>query len=129
MSADEPSRKRRRELAFPRYRDVTCEIVNVTKVMCTTPYVFCRDDDDGDWSLRLILLNGEFLIHQMAPHDPHATMHPIHQVMVKVPVNEAAREELPEHYYGYCIRYLGPSLTTISSWALSMAAQRLHYTL
>ena len=122
-----PGIKRKRSGSFPRYRDASYEVVNVTRVKTTAPHVLCRNDWDGDWSLQVIFVAEECLIDFWGVFRDYDSQHTIHQVRVKVPANAAARQELPEHYFGYCHRYLGSNPNTVSAWAVSTIAQRLNF--
>ena len=113
----------------PRYRDVTCDIVNVTKVMTMTPYILRRDDFDGDWRLQVLVMSTECIMQLVPPLVPNSSSQVVHRAIVRFPANDAAKQELTEHYSGHCLRYLGSSRECISAWSLSIIAGRLGFTI
>ena len=111
---------------MPRYKDVPLEIVILSPTREQVLNIVYRDDESGDWTLAMIMvIEDSFIASVLAPFDPGLEWYTIHQVMVKIPDNEEARNEMNINLLGLCHRYMGTSPSSLSRFALWHIAERV----
>ena len=111
---------------MPRYKDVPLEIVILTPTREQVLNIVYRDQESGDWTLGMtMVIEDSFIASMLAPFDPGLEWYTIHQVMVKIPDNEEARNEMNINLLGLCHRYMGTSPSSLSRFALWHIAERV----
>ena len=122
-------RKRARYSQAPRYREIPIEVVVLSSLPRADPKVLLREPDAETWSVEMLIIENNFINGNLGVWDAAATSHAIHQILVRVPDNQAAMEEFGDDAFGIGVRYLGVKPTGLAHDALVQVAADLEFDL
>ena len=122
-------RKRARYSQPPRYREIPIEVVVLSTLQRADPKVILREPDAETWAVETLITDNSFINGNLGVRDAAATSHAIHQILVKVPDNQAAMEEFGDDVFGIGVRYLGVKPTGLAQQALVQVAADLEFAL
>ena len=107
-----------------------CDVIYVSKVWKSNPTCFIKLGTSPDWHEEVLSMEHDSIVHRFAPYHESMSTVTVHQVLLKMPKNESARELLgDDEVFGIVYRYIGRDMIGMQQEDLLLLSDMLEYPL